>query len=393
MAVGSVVAWISLVTPQGLSRADEPLADGAEVLEELFPPGRWGARRALTEARRLHRESPGDLTAALGYTRGCVGAFRTEGDPRHLSHAEGALAPWWNMQTPPSEARLWRAMIRQSRHQFREARDDLEVLTREQPGLAQAWLTLSTLLVVTGEVRQARLKCGPLRALAGEFVFTVADAGVASMAGEAEVSRQRLAKLLGDPALVPLEVRAWAHGTLADICDRLGREAEAEVQFQSAWRLAPETPYHLAAWADFLLKEDRCREAAELLRPHLEHDGLLLRWACAKARLGEWDGRYVDAVVSLRASERAAAARGEQGHAREEAMLHLVVLDEPEQALDRALRNWLIQREPADARLLVACALAARRPAAAAPVLAWKRSLGLEDAVLDRLLASLNALP
>lgn len=391
MAVATATS-LSLLKPV-VSQADESWAEGAEVLEMLFAPDRRGARQALTEARRRHVERPGDLAAAMAYTRGCVDAFRAEGDPRHLSYAEAALGPWWRSPFPPPDIRLWRAMIRQSRHHFGAARHDLEALTREQPGNAQAWLTLGTVLMVMGEVEDARVACGPLRALAGDFVFTVADAGAASLAGEAETSRQRLVQLLADPARVPSGLGAWAHGTLADICERLGRRAEAEVHFQSACRQAPDSPYSLAAWADFLVEEGRCREAAELLRPHLDHDGLLLRWACAKARLGEWDGPYADAVVSLRAAERTAAVRGEHGHAREEAMMHLVLLDEPGEALDRALRNWQVQREPADARLLVACARAARRPDAAESVRGWKRKLGMEDVVLDRLLASLDNLP
>jgi hypothetical protein len=74
-------------------------------------------------------------------------------------------------------------------------------------------------------------------------------------------------------------------------------------------------------------------------------------------------------------------------------MLYLELLDEPDVALARALRNWEIQREPVDARLVVACARAAGRPAAAAPVLSWRRRAGMEDVVLDRMLNSLEASP
>jgi predicted Zn-dependent protease len=232
-----------------------------------------------------------------------------------------------------------------------------------------------------------------LRELAGDFIFTVADAAAAGMGGDAESSRRRLQSLLAESTPVSPDLRAWACGTLADICERLGQRAEAESCHRAARVLAPDLPHHLAAWADFLLAEGRWREAADLLQPHRENDLLGLRWACAKARLGEWDGLYADTVISLRAGERAAAARGEHGHAREEAMLYLELLDEPDIALARALRNWKCQREPLDARLVVACARAAGRPSAAAPVLSWRRHTGMEDVVLDRMLKLLEATP
>ena len=45
-----------------------------------------------------------------------------------------------------------------------------------------------------------------------------------------------------------------------------------------------------------------------------------------------------------------------------------------------ALENWATQREPADARILLEAALAARQPAAARPVLDWLDRTGLEHA-------------
>jgi len=289
--------------------------------------------------------------------------------------------------------RLWRAIIFQCRHRFSEARVDLEVLASESPELAQGWLTLGSVLLVMGEPKEARVRSQPLRGLAGEFVFAVADAGAAGLSGEAEESWRRLTALLAGPFTVPATHRAWACGTLADVCERMGRVAEAESYYRAASVLAPDDPFFLAAWADLLLAAGRCREVVDRLAARRETHALALRWACAKARLGECDSLYVETVVALRVAERAAVARGEHGHAREEARMHLELLDDPETALQRALTNWQNQREPADARLVVACARAAGKRAAAAPVLAWRKGTGMEDVVLDRLLAELEAAP
>jgi hypothetical protein len=58
------------------------------------------------------------------------------------------------------------------------------------------------------------------------------------------------------------------------------------------------------------------------------------------------------------------------------------LLGKPQQALATALRNWDVQREPADARILAQAARAAGDKAALAKVAQWQRDLQLEDAGL-----------
>jgi hypothetical protein len=50
-----------------------------------------------------------------------------------------------------------------------------------------------------------------------------------------------------------------------------------------------------------------------------------------------------------------------------------------------AQANWAVQREPADARVLLESALAAGAPDGAAPVIEWIRENHIEDATLQRL--------
>ncbi|HVS23957.1 MAG TPA: hypothetical protein VMU03_09570, partial [Gammaproteobacteria bacterium] len=72
-------------------------------------------------------------------------------------------------------------------------------------------------------------------------------------------------------------------------------------------------------------------------------------------------------------------------HAREAAYFALYVLDLPKLALERALANWGVQREPIDARLVLEAALAAHRAADARPVLDWLASSGCEHVDLAQL--------
>jgi hypothetical protein len=63
--------------------------------------------------------------------------------------------------------------------------------------------------------------------------------------------------------------------------------------------------------------------------------------------------------------------------------LHL--MSDAPRALELARANWLVQREPADARVLLEAALANKDAAAAQVVLAWMRGNTVEDVNLTRL--------
>jgi hypothetical protein len=59
-------------------------------------------------------------------------------------------------------------------------------------------------------------------------------------------------------------------------------------------------------------------------------------------------------------------------------------------ALVLAQENWKVQKEPRDARILLESALAAKAPAAAAPVVQWLKDSRIEDKRLRDLAASLR---
>ena len=90
-----------------------------------------------------------------------------------------------------------------------------------------------------------------------------------------------------------------------------------------------------------------------------------LRIAFAEKQLGRADAARVD---SLSYRLQLALDGLDTTHAREAAYFALYVLDRPELALERALANWNVQREPIDARLVLESALAAHRAADARPV-------------------------
>ena len=89
----------------------------------------------------------------------------------------------------------------------------------------------------------------------------------------------------------------------------------------------------------------------------------------------------------------AARARGDSTHEKEEARFLLSLKGDASGALRLAQRNFAVQREPADARILLEAALAARQPQAAAPALQWLQANRVESTLLQALAKRLEGRP
>jgi hypothetical protein len=123
-------------------------------------------------------------------------------------------------------------------------------------------------------------------------------------------------------------------------------------------------------------------------------DVLLLRLALAGRAVN--DPRAAKWADELQARFSAARARGDRTHEKEESRFVLALRGDAARALELALANHELQREPSDARVLLEAALAARTPAARAavqPVLQWLDSNRVESVVLRALAEKARALP
>jgi hypothetical protein len=148
-----------------------------------------------------------------------------------------------------------------------------------------------------------------------------------------------------------------------------------------------------AAYADFLLDQRRPAEALQWARQNTADDAvdaLRLRRVLAAQALGQPEAKLREQLADAFA---AARRRGEDPHLREEARYLLEVERDAPRALALAVENWAAQREPMDARLLLAAAQAAGKPQAAQPVRQWLKETGYEDARLAPLLAPAGAAP
>jgi Tfp pilus assembly protein PilF len=161
---------------------------------------------------------------------------------------------------------------------------------------------------------------------------------------------------------------------------RLGQHAAAEKHFRDAMALAPPDGYLLGAYSDFLLDHNRPAEVVRLLETKGRNDALLLRYALALK--AQQSPLVAEQIEILRRRFVAAAMRGDTVHQREQTRFQLHLLGDPESALETARRNWQVQKEPADLRVLIEAASAAHDNATLAMAREWMRKTRYEDKLL-----------
>ncbi|PIF13153.1 hypothetical protein [Janthinobacterium sp. 13] len=363
--------------------------DGSAVIEQL--PRRADATQlALRGLRQQLNDTPQDLALASSLAQRYIALARSETDPRYLGYAQAALAPWWRQAAPPVPVRLLRATILQSTHHFGPALQDLDAVIAQQPQNGQAWLTRATVLTVQGDYAQATASCARLSALTTQLVTVTCLASIASVTGRAASSERLLDLTLQRSAGAAPELDSWAATLLAEMATRRGEAALAEARYTTALARQPRDSYLLGAYADFLLDRQRPQEVVKLLKEQQRIDALLLRYALALQALPGQQTAFLAAKAELAARFNAAMQRGDTVHQREQARFALFLQQDVPAALQLAQKNWAIQKEVPDMRILLEASVAARNYAAAQPVLAWITAHGVEDVALQRLVRQLG---
>jgi Tfp pilus assembly protein PilF len=393
--------WLSiaLVSLAGVAPGwSAPFAprDDAQVLERLRTLPADAATRSVRQLRAQLAAQPRNLELAARLARRYLEKSRADSDPRFLGYAQSALAPWWHLAQPPVSVLVLRATIRQSNHDFESALSDLTAALERDPQNAQAWLTKAIVLQVRGDYDEARRCCLPLWRLTSELVAVTCASSTASLNGDATKSFNLLRQSFGNAINATPSEKAWAATVLAEIAARLGRTHEAEDYFRRALAVGQRDAYLLGACADFLLDQDRPEAVIPLVAEETLADALLLRLALAEQNLSGKSARQREPLAAhialLEARFEASRRRGDAVHRREEARFALHLLQQPVAALELARANWNVQREPADSRILLEAALAARNGVAAHPVLEWLAKNKTEDVQLTKLADQLRAL-
>jgi hypothetical protein len=364
-----------------------PTSDG-EVVEVLRDRPLSAEARQMRAQRAQLRARPQDLPLATQVAWQALRAARRDGDPRLLGQAQAALAPWWALPAPPLEVRLLRATVLQSTHEFDAALKDLQALVKLPAASPQAWLTLASVLQVTGRYGEAQAACEGLRATGDATVAVLAQACVLelhSLRGQPDLARDGLQALSqqAPPALQPqLQLMR------AELAERMGQPQQALVLYRTLL-LQQDDAYLLGNLADLLLDMGRPAEVLSLLQGRERNDALLLRLAEAGRALSGGAQRpgaeVATQVAALKARFEAAHLRGDRVHRREEARLALRLLNQPQRALQLARANWRVQKEPADARILLEAARAARDDRDVAALRTQVQDWGWRDQRLEAL--------
>jgi Tfp pilus assembly protein PilF len=386
VALAAVALWPGFIPPAWA--APRVPASDAEVVERVPARAVDPRARDLQALRAAWRASPRDPDLAVRLARRYFDEAAAEGDPRYVGYAQAALAPWWNEAAPPVAVRVQRAVLRQYGHGFDDALADLDAAVLAEPGNAEAWSWLAAIHMVRADYAAAGRACDQLAPLTSTLLAAGCRASVDGLTGRAAAASNSLQAALDTAKDAGPEERVWALTRLAEINERRGATAAAERAFKEALSLGVADVYLQAAYADFLLDTGRAAEVLALLKDGARADVLLLRLALAAKASG--DPRAGDWSRELAARFAAARARGDKTHEKEEARFVLELQGDAKRALALAKSNYAVQREAADARILLEAALAAGEPAAAAPVRGWLEANRVESVVLQSLTAKLG---
>lgn len=362
----------------------------SQVLERLpFKPADPVARE-LRELRAALAARPKDPALAEALADRYFDVSMAEGDPRYIGYAEAALRPWGTGDEVPVPLRLVRAKLRQYKHDFAGALADLDIVLKADRANVEARSWRAAIFMVQAKYPEARAECEALAPHSSELFSTGCFAYLDAVTGKTRAAYDRLyAALKRSPEASP-DSRLWILTRLAEMARRLGDAKLAERHFRDALALGVTDNFLLAAFADFLLDQNRATEIARLLKDWARADTLLLRLAFADKALGAPTAGQRIQALDDRFSE--AGLRGEQLHLQEEARFRLYLKGDPVSAVRLAAENWKTQREPRDAAILIEAALAAKDRMAAQPALEWLEQSGFEDPALHRTAGALRAL-
>ncbi|MGJ7509860.1 hypothetical protein [Variovorax sp. GT1P44] len=372
-----------------LAAAPRVPASDDTIVETLPTIAGWSR-----EERRLRQalaQRPRDEATAIAAAQAYLELARTQGDARYAGYAMGALQAWdatAAAQTPPAVL-VMRATVAQFLHDFDGAEATLKSALARQPGNAQAWITLATILRVRGRYVESDAACRALGRVGPALYGLACLAENEGLRGDHASARATLRGLLADPAVQGTQqagTRQWLLTSLAEIEELAGRPVAAEGFYRQALQAAP-SGYLLIAYSDYLLRQNRPAEVPALLAKEPRSDAVLLRLAIAARRpAGTGDARKD--LDELQARFDAAAQRpgNAEVHAREGALFALDVEGDARRALDLARANVRLQCEPIDLLLLARAANAAHDEAARSELKALMQRTGLRDARIDAVL-------
>ncbi len=355
----------------------------AEILQHL-PSVNTVYDQELRYWQRQLNTDTGNLTVAVKAANLLIDKVKIDGDPRYYGYAQAAVKSWWQQAEPPVDVLLLKAAIKQHNHDFQGALTDLQTVLNQRPDNAQAWLSQAVIQTVIGNYDAAMQSCQRLKRLSTALIYASCMANTVGLQGKAESAFLLLQETEANASQE--QDHLWALTLLAELATRLGKNNDAERYFKQALALPEADVYALSAYCDFLLDTGKPKQVVELIKDNYRSDALLLRLTLAEQTLGSTAAaQHLDELKLRMAAYR---LRQETLHQREEARVYLELFKQPEQALKLALANWQVQKEPWDARLVLAAAVAAHDITALNSIVTWLKQAQLQDVQINALVTA-----
>ncbi|MES2787166.1 MAG: hypothetical protein V4684_16995 [Pseudomonadota bacterium] len=379
---------LTLVSTSALAAPFTPKAD-TDVVERLpFSTSDPSFRRVESLRKQLVAQ-PDDAALRIEIARRYFDLAMAQGDPRYVGYASATLAPI--SKSAANNWQYWLALglIQQYSHDFEGAIQSLNKASELDPGAPDPITWRAAIHMVQADYPRALAECTRLVPLTQPVQAQGCTSYVLATTGRLAAAYEALSAAFGDGAGQPPEFALWIRTRLAEMAARLRKMDDAQTHYEKALALGVTDQFLLASYADFLLMQNKPAEVIKLLADWERSDVLLLRLALAgkatrDARASRWANALRDRFTE-------AARRGDGLHEQEAARFELDIEGSPTRALSYATKNYLSQKEPRDAEILMRAALAANSAKSAQPALDWLRTSKYEDrafaAMADKLVA------
>ncbi len=389
-SIALLLVTIALAAVVTTARAEpfRPTDPNLVLLRVTPTAGRDADRAGAWSASPAPSAGATEFAAALTEAAAHIEEGRRFGQPRGFGRAEAMLEAVRATGARSAEWHVLSADIHQYRHEYIRALALLDNAVRIDATHVRAHLMRAAIRQTRGELRAARADCAAILGVGEQLLGGACLAQILGLTGNLDRAYGLLERQLsaaGDRATPA--VRTWILGALADMAERRGDTARAELHLRRALEVDPHDAYARLALADLLIEGGNSSAALLVLDGQPHSSATLLRRAEAHRALGSpaGDAQATTIARALRASLEDSRRRGEQVDWRDGARLARLEGRKCD-ALRAADRNWQVQREPIDARLLATTAAECGERAALEPLLRWRKLARYQDAQLDGLL-------
>ena len=361
-----------------------------EVLPESLIPSTGGDMNDVAALEKRMAQYPDNPDLLEQLVRRYIELERKTVDQRYLSFAETLLRPWFNKETPaPMIVYVLQARIDQRLHRYEPALGHLSKITPTSIYSIEAISLRAAIHLAQGRFAEMYVDCRQM-AQTGEMVLSInCFAQIYGYTGRAALMYERLSAILENVARSDAEKQEVLI-TLGNLASVMGEVGNAVKHYKQALTINPENTYVKNMLAEIYLQTGEKEALKNLIVGTVPDNGILIKAVIAEKRYGRMFAAS-NFEKDLERSFDSQRLRENVLISREYARYLLDIKDQPEDALEVALQNWLHQREAEDTLLLMRAAKASGRVNTVNTVITWLRDTGFDDVRINKVKNELPA--